>query len=102
MSIAFYKHFQKNERKCRDIKTEKAHENFRPIALTSTVGKLFHKILAFRLEKYLIDNHWIDSKVQKGFLSGISGVLEHILSINGIIENAKSHGSPLYMTFLDF
>ena len=77
-------------------------ENLRPIALTSTVGKLFHKILAFRLEKYLIDNHWIDSKVQKGFLSGISGVLEHILSINGIIENAKSHGSPLYMTFLDF
>ena len=47
--------------------------NFRPIA---SVGKLFHKILAIQLEKYLFSNNIIDSK---GFLTGISGVLEHIL-----------------------
>ena len=76
--------------------------NFRPIALTSAIGKLFHKIIAtHRLERYIIDNDFIDVKIQKGFLSGISGVLEHILSLNTIMENAKQHHNPLYVSFLD-
>ena len=75
--------------------------NFRPIALTSAIGKLFHKIIATRLERYIIDNDFIDVKIQKGFLSGISGVLEHIMSLNTIMENAKQHHNPLYVSFLD-
>ena len=43
--------------------------NFRPIALTSVVGKLFHKILAARLEHYLLSNSVVDTSVQKGFVS---------------------------------
>ena len=30
--------------------------NFRPIALSSTIGKLFHKILALRLEDFCLSN----------------------------------------------
>ena len=40
--------------------------NFRPIALSSCVGKLFHKILARRLDTYLLANHIIDTSLQKG------------------------------------
>ena len=54
--------------------------NFCPIALTSCIGKLFHKILSRRLEKFLVENGVIDTSVQKGFVTGINGVLEHILS----------------------
>ena len=75
--------------------------NFRPIALTSTIGKLFNRILASRLERYMMDNAIINSEVQKGFLSGVAGVFEHILSLNAIIDNARMHGLPLSMTFID-
>lgn len=50
--------------------------NFRPIAPSSCLGKLFHKIVARRLELYLIRNKIIDTQVQKGFLTGINGVME--------------------------
>ena len=75
--------------------------NYRPIALSSVVGKLFHRIVAYCLETYLLNNHLIDSKLQKGFLKGIPGVLEHILTLNTIIANAKRHGLPLSITFID-
>ena len=75
--------------------------NFRPIALTSTIGKLFHKILASRLEVYLRQNSIINTTTQKGFLTGMNGVMEHVASMSAIIENARNMQCPLYITFLD-
>ena len=46
--------------------------NYRPIALSSVVGKLFHQIVAYCLEMYLLNNCLINSKLQKGFLKGIN------------------------------
>lgn len=40
--------------------------NYCPIALSSCVGKLFHKILAHRLELFLRMNNIIDISAQKG------------------------------------
>ena len=76
-------------------------KNFRPIALTSRVGKLLHRILASRLEEFMMANNIINPELQKGFLSGIPGVFEHVLSLNAIIDNAKQHSLPLSMTFID-
>ena len=75
--------------------------NYQPIALTSVVGKLFHKILSHRLEMYLRSNGVIDTSVQKGFVSGLPGVFEHIYSLSAIMQDAKTNKSPLMMTFLD-
>ena len=75
--------------------------NFRPIALTPVVSKLFHKILAKRLEKFLLQNNIINPSLQKGFLSGINGTVEHIFAICSILDNAIQHGLPLAMSFLD-
>ena len=72
--------------------------NLRPIALTSTIGKLFHKFIARRMEKYRLANDIIDSSIQKGFLTGINGTMEHIFSV---LEHAKSNGLPLNISFLD-
>jgi len=46
-----------------------------PIALTSVVGKLLHKIISRRLETYL---NFLDTSTQKGFVSGMS---EHIYQL---------------------
>ena len=37
--------------------------HFRPIAITSVIGKLFHNILAVRLDDFLVENGVINRKV---------------------------------------
>jgi len=75
--------------------------NYQPITLSSVVGKLFHKIIAARLETFCLSNNIIDSSSQKGFLCGINGTIEHIFTVTSIIEHACSNGLPLTMTFVD-
>ena len=76
-------------------------ENFRPIALTSAIGKLFNKILVLQLERFLRDNDIIDTSLQKGFLTNINGTMEHIFATSAIIQNAVQNGLPLSVTFLN-
>ena len=75
--------------------------HFRPIALTSVVGKLFHKLLASRLRRFPLGNKIISTTLQKGFLSGINGTLEDIFTITAILENVKQHHFPFSLTVLD-
>ena len=58
--------------------------NFRMIALTGCIGKTYHLILAKRLTDYLTANNLIDSTMQKAFIPGINGCIEH----NAIMEEA--------------
>ena len=51
--------------------------NFRMISLTSSIAKTYHLLLAKRLTKFLTANNYIDEKVQKAFLPGINGTIEH-------------------------
>jgi hypothetical protein len=76
-------------------------ENFRPIVKTTTVAKLYHKILAKCLENYFSVNGIIDTTVQKGFLTGSNGIMEHILVLQTILNNAKEHQRSLVMTLID-
>jgi len=75
--------------------------NYRPIVLSSTIGKLLHKLIAFRLEKYCLSNDIIDSTLQKGFLTGIYGTMEYIFTVSTLIDHARSNGLPVSMTFID-
>ena len=75
--------------------------NFRPIALTLAIGKLFNKIIASRLEEYLLENNIINPSLQKGFLRGINGTMEHIFSLSTIVDNARTNKLPLSLTFVD-
>ena len=73
--------------------------NFRPIALTSTIGKINNNILASRPESYLKQNSTIDTFTQKGFITGMN--MEHMASMTAIIENSRSMQCSLHITFLD-
>ena len=69
--------------------------------MSSVIPKLFHKILAKRLETFLLSNGILNPSLQKGFLTGINGTTEHIFTTTAIIDNAIQHGSPLAVTLLD-
>ena len=79
----------------------KLPSNFQPIALSSTIGKIFHKILATILEWFLFSNDLIDSSIQKVFLTGVNGTLEHIFTVSAILENALQYHLPLSIIFID-
>ena len=69
--------------------------------MTSVIGKLLHRIMAERLEEYLLQNEIVNPEIQKRFISGICGSMEHSFMVSGIINNAKELGKPLYLSFLD-
>ena len=66
--------------------------NFRPIALTSCVGKLFTFILKIRWLTY----RFLDTSVQKAFLPGTPGCLEQYQNLAAVIQQShKCHRSPV-------
>ena len=76
-------------------------KNFRMIALTSIVGKLFHQIISDRLLEFLIANGYINPAVQKAFIKNINGTIEHNQLLQEIITNARRHNKTCHITFFD-
>ena len=51
--------------------------NFRPIALTNCDGKIFFALVGKAIREHMIRNSFFDLRLQKGFLPGVAGCLEH-------------------------
>jgi hypothetical protein len=62
---------------------------FRPIALTSCLGKLAHSILASRVTKHCISQGIIDTSIQKGFMPELSGCAEHSLCMASLLRRLR-------------
>ena len=71
------------------------------IALTGNIGKVFHLILAERLTKFLSKNNLIGNTLQKAFLPGINGCIEHNAVLDEIVKDAKHKKKTVHMTFFD-
>ena len=74
--------------------------NFRPIALTSYIRKVFHQILSERICNFLVSNGFIDSEVQKAF-GKLSGCQEDNLVMGKIINHAKANKRTAHITWFD-
>ena len=75
-------------------------ENYRPVALTSQVTKVFEKILRKKLHGYLEDHHLFNES-QHGFRQGrscLSQLLAHTEQLISLIEN----GENVDVIYLDF
>lgn len=59
--------------------------NFRMIALASCTGKLFHQLIADRLHDFIVNNNIVNTKLQKAFLKGKNGCVEHNQVLHEII-----------------
>uniref|UniRef100_A0A6G5AC50 Putative endonuclease-reverse transcriptase n=1 Tax=Rhipicephalus microplus TaxID=6941 RepID=A0A6G5AC50_RHIMP len=77
---------------------DKDLKNYRPISLLSVVYKLFTKVIASRVKKTLEFNQ---SKEQAGFRTGYS-TIDHIHTINQVIEKCSEYNQPLYIAFIDY
>ena len=75
--------------------------NFRLIALTSCVGKLFTIILKNRQFKFMLSNKYLDGSVQKAFMMATPGCLEHQFKLASIIQDARTKHKSLTVCWLD-
>ena len=75
--------------------------NFRMIALSGCIGKTYHLLLAERLTTYLTANKFINSALQKAFLPGINGTIEHNIVMEELIKDAKAKKYTLHTTFFN-
>ena len=50
---------------------------FRPITIAATMGKMVLSVVSDRLQRFLVKNSFIPRQVQKGFLLGVPGCIEH-------------------------
>ena len=73
--------------------------NFRAIALSSCLGKLFSRILYIRLNEFLEKNEVIQPE-QIGFRKG-SRTSDHIFTLKTIIDQAFMKKKYLYVCFVD-
>ena len=74
---------------------------FRPISLLNVEGNIFFSFMASRLTKYLTENGFINTSVQKGGIPGVSGCLGHATMIWEAIQREKSEKLNLDVIWLD-
>jgi len=74
---------------------------FRTISLLSVEGKVFFAIIARRLLKYMMRNHYINTSMQKGGVPGFSGCLEHTSMLTQMLEEARAGKKDLAIVWLD-
>ena len=75
--------------------------NFRPIALTSCVGKVFTSILKNCFLSFMLQNGYMNTTLQKAFVNGIPGCSEHHCKLAEVIRDASVKHRSLTVCWLD-
>ena len=75
--------------------------NFRPIALTSCVSKVFTNLVKRRWLSYMVNNHFLNTATQKAFINGVPGCSEHHLKLLSILQEAQRKRKSLCVCWLD-
>ena len=73
--------------------------NYRPIALTSIVAKLYESIICSRLTDYIERNKLIGDE-QGGFRAK-RGCMDQVFTLSEIIAKRREKGKRTYLCFLD-
>lgn len=69
------------------------------ISLLSVDGKIFFSVVAKRL--FLSNNNYMDMSVQKGWISGVPGCLEHTEVVTQLIQEARESKGDFTGLWLD-
>ncbi|XP_061896514.1 uncharacterized protein LOC133645675 [Entelurus aequoreus] len=76
-------------------------DQFRIISLLCVEAKVFFSAVSKRLCTYLAKNTYIDTSVQKGGISGMSGCMEHTGVVTQLIREARENKGNLSVLWLD-
>ena len=76
-------------------------ELFRNIAVTNTNGKIYFSVISRNLEDFMVKNQYIDRSVQKGFLQGMAGCVEHTFSLHHLLKDAFQHHRQIIVSWID-
>ena len=74
---------------------------FRPIALGSTLAKIFFSGLSNRLHDYFVNNNMIKRNIQKGFIRQVCGCLDHTFSLWETLKHAKNSKRSIVTAWID-
>ena len=74
---------------------------FRPIAVGDSAGKIFFSIVADRLQDFMINNDYIKRSIQKGFLSGVAGCIEHPFTLYEALRDAFENTRSICSIWID-
>ena len=74
---------------------------FRPIAIACCAGKIFFSVVSDRLQVFILRNNYISKEVQKGFLAGMPGCIEHTFALLEALRDAKESHRQIVITWLD-
>ena len=74
---------------------------FRMLALTSCIGKIYHQIKADRLSEFMIENDYIDQATQKAFIKQVNGCVEHTQVLSEVIQDAKHRRKTVHISWFD-
>ena len=75
--------------------------NFRPIALTPCISKLFSTIMKNRLISFMTSNRYFDKTIQKAFMPSVPGCVEHYVKLATAVHEAHSHHKSIAVCWLD-
>lgn len=79
--------------------SKKDPNNYRGISLLNSLGKIFTGIILNRLEIFA-EEHKIINDFQAGYRKGYS-TIDHIYTLDGLVQLSKRRGKKLYVCFLD-
>ena len=74
---------------------------FRPIALTSCIGKVYTSIIKDRWLHFMRVNQYLDTKFQKAFMPSVPGCIEHYTKLATAINEACTCHKSLCVCWLD-
>ena len=63
-------------------------EQFRPISLLNVEGKIFFGVIAKRMTRFVINNAYVNTSIQKAGVPGLLGCIEHT-NVVGSNKNGK-------------
>ena len=75
--------------------------NLRPITFQPVFAKIYSSLIRNSIYNFLLENQFIESNIQKGFWTAISGTIKHAELLTHIIKHAKNKQRHIIITLLD-
>ena len=76
-------------------------DQFQPISLLNVEGKIFFGVTAKRMTRFVINNGYVNTSIQKAAVPGFPGCIEHTTMLWDRIKIAKNNKTKLHVIWLD-